>query len=85
MLIITANKRLAQTLLTKDAQEQLASGKKAWEAPWVLPFGVWQRQLWDAWVVEQCELGNEPPILLTNLQTKILWQQIIEENTPRGV
>ena len=80
MLIITANKRLAQTLLTKDAQEQLASGKKAWEAPWVLPFGVWQRQLWDAWVVEQCELGNEPPILLTNLQTKILWQQIIEEN-----
>jgi probable DNA repair protein len=80
MLILTANKRLAQTYLSQYAQQQLAAGLMVWEAPDVLPFAVWQRQLWDAWVVAQCEAGIAPPVLLDSVQTKVLWQQVIEAN-----
>ncbi len=78
MLTLTANKRLAQTILSQHAAQQLAAGQRAWEAPEVLTFATWQRQLWDRWVIEQCETGNEPPILLNSMQTKQLWQQVIE-------
>jgi len=77
-LTLTANKRLAQTTLSQYAAQQLAAGNTAWEAPEVLTFSTWQRQLWDAWVVLQCEAGIEPPILLDANQAKHLWQQIIE-------
>jgi len=77
-LTLTANKRLAQTTLSQYAAQQLAAGNTAWEAPLVLTFSTWQRQLWDAWVVLQCEDGREPPILLDTQQTKLIWQQIIE-------
>lgn len=75
-LVVTANKRLAAAY----RHQQRPSAQAVWVSPQVLPLAIWLQQLWQAWVAFSFEQGETPPQLLTPLQSRFLWQQIIESD-----
>ena len=71
-LTLTVNSRLARWLLFDHSREQEQAGLKIWETPAVYSMDDWLRQAW---------LQSWPDrYVLTELQSKHLWQKIIRED-----
>ncbi|MEW5837740.1 MAG: PD-(D/E)XK nuclease family protein [Pseudomonadota bacterium] len=72
-MLITVNNRLARHWRAEFARE-MARQHVLWDAPRILPWGAWLRQMWDAasW------LDADAPLLLDERQSALLWQTLIE-------
>jgi ATP-dependent helicase/nuclease subunit B len=72
-LTLTVNSRLARWLLFNHSREQEQAGLKIWKTPAIHSIDEWLRQSWlQSWPDQY---------ILTDLQSKQLWQTIIREDT----
>jgi ATP-dependent helicase/nuclease subunit B len=72
-LTLTAKDRLARWLLFRYDRQKSQSGFKVWEKPAIYSFDEWVRQAWlQSWPDQY---------VLTELQSKHLWQKIIREDS----
>ncbi|MDR1057610.1 MAG: PD-(D/E)XK nuclease family protein [Coxiellaceae bacterium] len=69
---LTPNKRLARHLQKQFCTELAKCNQVVWPSKKVLPLTTWFVNLWQE--------SQDPHILLTDLQEKLLWQKIIAEN-----
>src|SRR3989442_542432 len=76
--VVTPNPRLSRVLTSEFDDFQLNKNLKVWEAPDILPFGVFVERLWEDALYS--DLGDELPLLLTPEQEQLLWEQILEGN-----
>jgi ATP-dependent helicase/nuclease subunit B len=74
-IIITPNRRLSPTLLKQYNQFQLAQNHTCWETLIVLPITTWIEQLWQQYCASTLQI---PPLILTNQQEHILWEEILQ-------
>jgi len=71
-LTLTVNSRLARWLLFNHGRQQAQAGLKVWETPIIHPITDWLKQAW---------LQSWPDrYVLTELQSKHLWQKVIQED-----
>jgi ATP-dependent helicase/nuclease subunit B len=71
-LTLTINSRLARWLLFNHDRQQAHAGLKIWESPAIYSMDEWLRQAWlQSWPEQY---------ILTELQSKHLWQKIIRED-----
>lgn len=88
--VITANRRLARTLLDGYNAAQLAAGLELWETPQIVPWSVWLQHAWEV-------LGESPgqtladgqggagrPLLLAPFQELTLWEQVVRDSAWGG-
>src|SRR5512142_31324 len=73
--VLTPNARLVQALQSEIDRRQVAAGRRAWEAPDILPF---------ARFVERChedalfaDGGGELPALVSPAESQLLWEEAI--------
>lgn len=75
---VTANKRLARTLLLAFNRTQLARGARAWRTPPVLAWHAWLEKLWAEAVHAGADAATH--VLITPAQKVALWRSIAMEN-----
>lgn len=73
-LVLTANRRLAESIQQNYVKQQRGKNRPVWETPKILPLQTWLQMLWRTHF-----LGPEQ--LLTDIQEKQLWSQIIQETS----
>ena len=72
-LTLTVNSRLARWLQFHHGRKQAQAGDKVWEKPAIYSLDEWLRQAWlQSWPEQY---------VLTELQSKHLWQKIIREDS----
>ncbi|OGR29981.1 MAG: hypothetical protein A2005_09080 [Desulfuromonadales bacterium GWC2_61_20] len=71
-VILTVNKRLARSLLTRFDEGQAAGGKVVWKRPAILP--------WRAWVFAQLESSEDDARRLSPVQEIHLWEEVIADD-----
>ncbi len=67
--VLTANKRLARQLNARFDEDRMASGQTVWPAPAILSL--------DAWLMRQLTRLHRGAELLTEMQSRRLWEEII--------
>jgi probable DNA repair protein len=78
VVVITPNRRLAQSLEAEFDRRQLAAGLGSWEAPDILPFDSWiERCYEDALYAEG---GAELPVLLSPAAEQLLWEDAVRSS-----
>jgi probable DNA repair protein len=78
--VVTANNRLARHVALAFNRAQRAAGRGAWRSPDVIPWNAWLQQLWATAAFQQSAARQRT--LLDEVQTRILWQQLIESAQP---
>lgn len=73
--VLTANQRQAAQLRAAHDRHQ-RDGGDVWEALDILPWDAWLQRLWG----ELTLLDDAAPLLLTPLQERLLWEQVITES-----
>lgn len=79
--VVTANARLARTVIGEVDRAQLAAGRVSWEAPDVLP--------WEAFLARSHEEslyeagGAAGPTLLAPPQAQVLWEEAVQASAWR--
>ncbi|MGD8956357.1 MAG: PD-(D/E)XK nuclease family protein, partial [Chromatiaceae bacterium] len=73
--LLTVNKRLASELRTRYDHRQAALGRTVWPTPDILAWGAWLTRLYG----QLLDNGDTEHDLLSRLQERLLWQQIIEQ------
>jgi probable DNA repair protein len=76
--VITANRRLARAVVEAYADRQIDAGERVWRTPDVVPFSAWVERSWRA-----CSRAAATA-LLRPAQERLLWEQVVRENTPPG-
>ncbi len=74
--VVTPNNRLARALSARHDASMTASGKAAWPAARVLPWGTWLALLWRA----AEDAGATSARLLAPVESNWLWQRIVAED-----
>ena len=77
--VVCANARLAHHFRHLYAREQLRRGRRAWEAPDILPYRAWLRRCWNVCL----ERNGGAGLLLGGEQESALWQQVVEDSRYR--
>ncbi len=72
--IITPNRRLAVTLQSLNAKQQLAANHSAWLTPDILPLNTWLERTWKNQIPTS---DSALPLLLNQTQEQQLWENII--------
>ena len=71
--VLAPSRRLARALKQEYDERQQRAGRRVWPAADVLT--------WSAWLARgHAEVDERPPTLLSDLQARALWQQIIERS-----
>ena len=71
-VVLTANRRLAGIVRQDYAVQQQIHDRQVWETPTILPLQTWLQNLWRSHPLESDQL-------LTPLQERQLWSDIIQE------
>lgn len=79
-LVLTPSARLSRALQREQALQYLDEGIHAWEKPDITPLSVWFRTLQTEILVTRSV--SELP--MTSSQSRLLWQQIIEQDVLAG-
>ncbi len=76
--VITPNKRLARRISLDYAAAEMATGKRAWAEPRVMPWSAWLENLW----LEALAAGalDEPRPPLRPLAAGFLWERIVGQD-----
>lgn len=78
MITLTPNRRLSASLIKQFTQEAIASQKKCWETPVILPFSSWLENLWREYTLSKFE---KFPRVLTPAQELIVWENLILQSS----
>lgn len=78
MVVVTPNRRLAQSLAQQFDAHQLAAGRSQWGAPDILPFNAFVERAFEQ--VLYAEHGADLSMLLTPAQEQALWEGIVERS-----
>src|SRR5512143_1045222 len=73
--VVTPNNRLARALTAGFDAAQRKSGRSAWPAARVLPWGAWLTALWQDAI--EAEAINDAWRLLNAAQSNYLWRRIV--------
>src|SRR5258706_6466296 len=75
VVVVTPNRRLAQTLAREFDKGQIASGLAVWETADVLPFGAFVERLYEDALYS--DIAAQLPLLLADAQEQELWEAAI--------
>src|SRR5258706_8087201 len=75
VVVVTPNRRLAQTLAREFDERQIASGLAVWETADVLPFGAFVERLYEDALYS--DIAAQLPLLLADAQEQELWEAAI--------
>ena len=75
IVVLTPNRRLAQTLAREFDELQSKSGLTVWETADILPLGAFVERLYED--AHYSDIASRLPLLLTGLQEQELWQAAI--------
>ncbi len=76
--VVTVNRRLARNLFDQYTDHQIRSGHAVWETPDILPYAAFLRKMADQAVsLQKIESTASPMLLLSSVQERHLWTQII--------
>lgn len=75
--VITATQRLARQLVGRYGAYQRMQGAKVWESPDVIPWSGWISRTW-ATRVDRLGGAQQVPLLLSDAQELVLWEQTID-------
>ena len=75
IVVVTPNRRLAQTLARDFDERQIASGLTVWETADILPFGAFVVRLYEDALYSN--IAAQLPLLLTGAQEQELWEAAI--------
>ena len=76
-LLLTANKRLAESCRRLYEQAQLEKGHAVWPTPQIMPWSAWLQTLWEAVIINT---EQALPMVLNTAQEQLLWKQVISES-----
>lgn len=76
LLTLTPNRRLANSLESLHAEQQIKSAKMAWLAPTIKPFMLWVNELFS----EINVISPNPRTVLSKVQQQLIVEQIILES-----
>jgi hypothetical protein len=77
--LLTPNRRLARTLTEAYGIQRQAAGEQTWETPDILPWSAWLQRCWNE-AGQNLALAGQPVAgLLTSLQERVLWEQVIRD------
>lgn len=79
--VLTPNRRLAAWLQRDYNQQQQAAGRSAWNGLQAMPLDVWLAEQYN---IQSIIVGRNLPLLLSAVQTRVLWQQQLEQIMPVG-
>jgi probable DNA repair protein len=74
--VVTAGRRLARHVRQDYDAIQQSAGILAWPAPTIISWAGWLDNLWQEDFYSQAD----PPILLSEWQERILWENVIDES-----
>ena len=74
---VTPNRRLARQLRRAFDRRQIASGKRTWRTPAIVPYPAWLETLWEKRHAQPD--GAEARALLSGAQSQHLWRRIVED------
>jgi len=75
IVVVTPNRRLAQTLAREFDDRKIASGLTVWETADILPFGPFVERLYEDALYS--DIAAQLPLLLTGSQEQELWEAAI--------
>ncbi|MCC7259323.1 MAG: PD-(D/E)XK nuclease family protein [Gammaproteobacteria bacterium] len=75
--VVTANNRLARSLVLAFDRARRAQGRRAWESPAILPWTAWIEQLW--WHSLEAGGAAGRHRLLNDVQVAALWVEVVGE------
>lgn len=75
--VITATQRLARHLVGRYGAYQQMQGARVWESPDVIPWSGWISRTW-ATRVDRLGGAQQVPLLLSDAQELVLWEQTID-------
>src|SRR5688572_7158932 len=80
--VVTPNRRLSQTLVSKFDAFQMERGLAVWEAPEILPFGAFVERLWEDALYSDIasSRGEALPLLLTGAQEQAIWEELLSDS-----
>lgn len=70
--VVTANRRLARTLVKVHAARQIEAGRSAWQSPDISAWRDWQVQQLD-----ELPAATDPPVLVNAAQSRVLWERCL--------
>ncbi|MDH3747612.1 MAG: PD-(D/E)XK nuclease family protein [Gammaproteobacteria bacterium] len=73
--VVTANRRLARTLVEEYGQHQIKAGLRAWRRPQIHAWGEWLAVLVDA-----ARHTDQLPVRINAEQSRLLWEQSLAED-----
>ena len=79
IVVVTPNRRLAQTLAREFDEQQTASGLTVWETADILPFGAFVERFYEDALYS--DIAAQIPPLLTGAQEQLLWEQIVGQSS----
>jgi ATP-dependent helicase/nuclease subunit B len=77
-VVVAANARAARSLALSHAEQQRENGLNMWASPPIFDWDSWLTHLWQ----EHAFSDPGAPLLLTQLQERILWTQIQQNDAP---
>jgi len=75
IVVVTPNRRLAQTFAREFDERQIAAGLTLWETADILPFGAFVERLYEDALYS--DIAAQLPLLLTGAQEQELWETAI--------
>ena len=76
-MLLTANKRLAESCRRRYEQAQIEKGLEVWPTPKIMPWSAWLQNLWEAVLIGAEDIE---PLLLNAAQEQLLWKQVVAES-----
>lgn len=73
-VLVTANRRQASHLNAAYDARRRAAGDRVWPTPRIMPWGAWLQSLWELWL---SGAAAPPPLLLSPVQERALWEDIV--------
>lgn len=79
--LVTVNKRLSTALRAAHGRYSASSGALVWSTPDILPLSAWLQRNWEEVLLSGAM--HTPPRLLSPMQERRLWEEIVREELDR--
>ncbi|NQY42753.1 MAG: PD-(D/E)XK nuclease family protein [Legionellales bacterium] len=77
-VIVTPNRRIAADLLNDYSKYKISNNEISWQTPTILPLEAYINKLWGLPLLDSI---NNKPLVLTDEQQIIIWEDIIQKST----
>jgi probable DNA repair protein len=84
IVVVTPNRRLAQSLKRAYDRAQQQAGHRAWATPDILPLTTFAVRAYQALILQGASSLAKPLQLLPAAQSQVLWEEVIRQTEVRG-